>query len=212
MAPPQRAERPLDVALAGQQLEDMLGEDGDGYRRDQRVGPVADVLDVARGRDARVSRNRRGMNRRLHIHVVHVQKPCVADDRKVDVAGSQVQTGVAVPEHDPLALHVIDENHRIRVGGVSYGGMRDLDAAARQLLADQTSAVVVACRTHIAGSQPHCRTRAQRSGGLAAARDRVMCNPHLGRRAVRLRELGETVDIVHRVGTYADDIEHGRSI
>ena len=61
VAPSQAAERSLEVPLAGQRLEYVLGKDGDGDRRDQRVRQVVDMFDVARDGNTGLPRDRGGM-------------------------------------------------------------------------------------------------------------------------------------------------------
>ena len=83
-----------------------------------------------------------------------------------------------------------------------------VDSPTRQLVADTVSVGVVARGSDVRGSQSERRAGAQGGRGLAAARDSMTGDPHLGLRAVGAGKLGQAIDVIDGVRADTDDVVH----
>ena len=124
------------------------------------------------------------------------------------IAGREIESRRALPEDDPFALSLVEQNHREGVAAVTLDALRDVDTAIHESVAHDLSVVVAARGADVSRREPHRGTRAEGRGGLSAARDGVMRDPQLRGWAVRLRKLRKAIDVVDGVGSDADDVKH----
>ena len=98
------------------------------------VGAIGDAIDIARARHAGLARDRGGGNRRLLILIVHVNQPRGARSGPVSISPCrEVQTIVAIPQHDALAGCLVDGDDGKPIGALARHHMRDVDAALAEL-------------------------------------------------------------------------------
>ncbi len=186
----------------------MLGEDRNRDRLDQFGGSIGEAIDVARDCHAALARHLRRSDGRRLIDIVHVHDARRSDrlDRQVAVAHRQLL--VTVPQHDAIAVALVDEDDRELVLRVADDHIAHVDAALLQLLAHTPSVLVGAGHADVFCAQPEARAGAHRRGHLPAAEDLLAIDFHLGERAEGLRISGKEVDKIDGIGSDADDIPH----
>ena len=109
---------------------------------DQLLGPIRQAVDVARDDRAAGAGDFRRPNRRVVVHIVHVDDAGGGQRLGRQFALAQAQAVVAIPQHDALAGRGVDENHRELVFGVTDDEIGDVDVAVGQLGADPAAVLV----------------------------------------------------------------------
>jgi len=99
-------------------------------------------LDIDERQDAVFARDSRGLGRRSDVFAVHVKRARCGPDVGLDVARSNRQRGIAIPEDRAVARPAVDQNDRRarpRLDGLRRG---DIDAFASQALEPEPAELI----------------------------------------------------------------------
>jgi hypothetical protein len=95
--PPQCAERPLRVSLAGERGRQRLRNDGDRHLRQQRGRMIGDAIEIAGDDRSGAPRDPRRRDRGIGIDVVHVQELGALDHLARQFGRAQGEPRVPLP-------------------------------------------------------------------------------------------------------------------
>ena len=90
---------------------------GDGDGGDQCPRAIGDAVDVAGHGNSRRSRDAGRLERRVLVHVVHVQQPGAIDQRRAGILHVERQPWIALPEHRAIPGLLIHQNQRATMAG-----------------------------------------------------------------------------------------------
>ena len=117
---------------------------------------------------------------------------------------------VAIPQHDAIAVGLVDEDHGELVLRVADDDVGRSMPALRSSARTRRPFSSVPGDAGVAGAQAEPRARAHRGRHLAAAENLLPLDFHLGERAEGLRIAGQEVNVVDGVGADADDVPRAR--
>ena len=196
----------FEIAFAGETCGEVAADDQVVNVRNQVFNAGIYFIEIGDDGNAGRAGPGSGLGCCCSFKSVDMQGPRIHDPGAIEVGGLEQEALIATAENGAFAA-VIDEDERLRTGGIGHGDQARIHAGAGKLFAMETGPVVVAELADVARGEAPGLAGDHGGGGLAAGQDAGVGVLSFGAAGREMSERDERIDCVE---THAHQVNLSR--